>query len=142
MAGRGLPLPTVDGEPVIDFPVFQREGWLTLEDALSWAEASAEIGVTKSQLRAALRRARKHLGPDPLNVEGVCNGVRFHAERPVATRGVAWRFYLHRDLKSPGTRMSDLRHSVSYGRTARVRWLAGKVLLPLRWARAPFRRTG
>jgi hypothetical protein len=140
MDGRVLQLPRVDGEPIIDFPVFAREDWLSLDKALTWDQACKSIGVTRSQLRRALDAAKEHAGPAPLNVEGTCKSVRFHAERPSATRGVAWRFYLHRDTKSAGTRMADLRHHVHYGRTARVRSLAGKVLIPFRWARHPFRR--
>ena len=142
MNGRALQLPHVDGEPIIDFPVFQREDWLALDSALTWAQACAIIGVTKPQLRNALRKAKRHAGPEPLSVEGVCHGVRFHAERPSASRGVAWRFYLHRDTKTSSTRMADLRHHVHYGKMARARQAAGKVLIPFRWARHPFRRAG
>lgn len=140
MNGRVLQLPEVDGEPIIDFPVFRREEWLSLDRALSWDHACASIGVTRSQLRTALDAARKHAGPDPLSVEGICNGVRFHAERPSAQRGVAWRFYLHRDVKSAGARMSDLRHHVRNHHAGGVRRLPARLLVPVRWAWRTVRR--
>jgi hypothetical protein len=57
---------------------------------------------------------RLKAGPEPLNLEGVCNGQRFHAERPLAKRGVAWRFYLHRDTRTTADRMHGLRESVHF----------------------------
>jgi hypothetical protein len=101
-------------EPTLAFPTFTREEWLSLDSGLNWAQAAAKLEVSRSALRRALDEARAKAGPDPLNLEGVCNGQRFHAERPKAKRGVAWRFFLHRDTRSAADRMHGLRESVHF----------------------------
>lgn len=100
--------------PLIAFPTFTREEWLSLDAALNWDQASARLEVSRWALRRALDVARAKAGPDPLNLEGVCNGQRFHAERPTAKRGVAWRFYLHRETRTTADRMHGLRERVHF----------------------------
>jgi hypothetical protein len=101
-------------ERVLPFPTFTREEWLSLDAALTWDQAAARLKVSRSALRRALDSARATAGPDPLNLEGICNGQRFHAERPRARRGVAWRFYLHRDTRTTAVRMNGLRENVQF----------------------------
>lgn len=111
-------------EPSIQFPTFTREEWLHLDAALTWDEAAVRLGVTRRGLRGALDRARAAAGPDPLNLEGTCNGQRFHAERKAAGRGVPWRFYLHRGTRTAADRMHGLRENVRFEEDASVvsRW--------------------
>lgn len=111
-------------ERVLPFPTFTREEWLSLDAALTWDQAAARLEVSRSALRRALYAARATAGPDPLNLEGVCNGQRFHAERRVARRGVAWRFYLHHDTRTTAVRMHGLRENVQFqGAASRLSFL-------------------
>lgn len=107
---------------VIEFPEFTKDEWLNLDRAMDWEAAAEALGVSKSTLRRALDRARKQAGPRTLNVEGVCGGRRFHAERDAPHRGVSWRFYIHDDARRPGDRMEDLRRSVQFDGREPVRF--------------------
>lgn len=138
---RGGPSPH-NHDPLIELPTFQPEEWLTLDAALDWEQACAAIGASRSQLRRALDQGRRRAGPATLNVEGVCNGVRFHAERPTSKRGVAWRFYLHRGVKNVDTRVADLRGTLSFAVPQERRRVTGKLLRPWQWLRLPWRRAG
>ncbi|GAB4339595.1 MAG: hypothetical protein Kow0010_27650 [Dehalococcoidia bacterium] len=99
-------------DQVVDFPTISPDAWLAPQRPLSWPEAILALGVTRSQLRRALDRARRAAGPHPLAVEGVCNGVRFRAVRPVSRRGVAWRFAVLHNAAAPEGRLADLRVAI------------------------------
>lgn len=85
--------------------------WLEPGRTLGWEDAARTLGVTRSQLRRALDRARTATGPAPLSVEGQCRGIRFRAVRPAARRGVAWRFVVLGSA-APERRIAQLRGTI------------------------------